>query len=152
MNHGRPSKKLQIDMQNKIEDCFLHGYSARQTSKLLDIDKKTAQNYFKKISNSYKNIVQSDSNFENRVQESRIYTAISLENRFDELLSLSDKYQAELGNLDLTDETFKIYKFLSNEIIRINSVLVNIQVIKTNFALTPSTSEFAAIQGDALSN
>ena len=152
MNRGRPSVKLQIDIQNKIEDCFFHGYSARKTSKLLDIDKKTAQNYFKKISSIYKNIVQSDSNFENRVQESRVDTAISLENRFDELLSLSDKYHTKLDNLDLTDETFKIYKFLSNEIIRINSDLVNIQVLKTNFALTPSTSEFAAIQGDALSN
>lgn len=152
MNHGRPSKKQQIDIQNKIENYFLDGYSARKTSKLVDVNVKTAQEHYGKLLVKYKNVVQSEPGFEKRVLEDRIKTVLLLENRIDELLLLSNNYQTKLENLQLTNKTFKIYKFLSDAIIRINSDLVNIRAMMSNNALIPSESELFSMQKEALSN
>lgn len=150
MNHGRPSKKLQVEIQNKIEPYFYNGYSARKTSELLDIDKKTVQKYFNIILSAYKNSVQSDS--EKRAEDERAKVMIFLENRSDELLILLNKCNSELKKITLDDKTFKIYKFLFDATLRINLNLVNIQAMKMNTALTLSEAELISTQlGDVLS-
>ena len=108
MNHGRPSKKQQIDIQNKIENYFLDGFSARKISKLVDVNVKTAQEHYGKLLVKYKNVVQSEPGFEKRVLEDRIKTVLLLENRIDELLLLSNKYHTELENLKLTSAHHKM--------------------------------------------
>jgi hypothetical protein len=150
MNHGRPSKKLQIEIQNKIEPYFYIGYSARKTSEILHMDKKTVQKYFNNTLSAYKHSVQSDS--EKRAEEERVKVTIFLENRSDELLLLLHNCNSKLNKIKLTNDTFKIYKFLVDAILRISSHLVDIQAMKTNNALTLSEAELISNQlGDVLS-
>lgn len=150
MNHGRPSKKLQVEIQNKIESYFYNGYSARKTSKILHLDKKTVQKYFEKTLSNYKSVFQSDS--EKRAEDERAKVMIFLENRSDELLILLNKCNSELKTIKLDDKTFKIYKFLFDATLKINLNLVNIQAMKMNTALTLSEAELISTQlGDVLS-
>lgn len=141
MNHGRPSKKLQIEIEDKLKDYFYNGYSARHASKILDIDPKTAQNYFNKFLNVHKNIIKSDVDSEKRAKEYKIKTEMFLEKRSDTLLSLSDKYLEKLDNMDLSNENLKIYKFLSDSIIKINSTLISNRVLMSNNYLTLTAGE-----------
>jgi hypothetical protein len=151
MNHGRPSKKLQLEIEDKLKDYFYHGYSARFASKKLDIDPKTAQNYFNKFITTYKNIVKSDSDFEKRAKEYKIKTEMFLEKRSDELLLLLDKYNEKLDGIELIDKNLKIYKFLSDSIIKINSTLINNRVLMSDNYLTLTQGELIPKQ-EVLSN
>lgn len=153
MDHGRPSSHVQKNIQIKMQDYFFKGYSARKTSELLKLNRKTTQKYFKKLSEDYRNVVHSDPDFEKRVQENRMMAEITLENVSDELLLLLAKYKPMLENLPLTNKTLNLHKFLSSIIIQTNSKLVDVQVLKTNNALTLSEAEILSKQlGDVLSN
>ena len=152
MNRGRPSVKLQIEIQNKIENCFFKGYSAHNTSEQLDLDPKTVQKYFNKFLDDYTNIFQSKSDSEKQAMEYKIKTEIFLENLSDNLLSLLNKNQTQLNNLKLTNKTFKIYKFLSDSILKITSTLADIQILRTNNHLYLSEGELRSIQQKVLSN
>ena len=135
-----------------MQDCFFKGYSARHTSKLLDLDPKTVQKYFNKFLDDYKNTIHSESDNTKRAINYKIKTEIFLEERSDELLLLSDKLRPKLKSMKLTDKTFKNYKFLFDSILKINSNLANIQVLKANSYLTLSEAEFYSKPSGEFSN
>ncbi len=107
----------------------------------MDIDPKTAQNYYNKFLNASKNFVKSESDYGKRAEKYKIKTEMFLEKRSDALLSLSDKYREKLDNMDLTNENLKIYKFLSDSIIKINSNLTTNRVLMSNNYLTLTAGE-----------
>lgn len=152
MEPGRPTVKQQIEIKNKMREYFFKGFSARMTSQLLSVNEKTTQKYFNDFLDYYKISTQSNVDFEKRVQEDRIKVAMFLENISDALLLLLDESNIQLKNISLTNKNFKIYKFLTNTILRINKFLMDIQAMKTNSALTLSDAEILSKQlGDVLS-
>lgn len=152
MEPGRPTVKQQIEIKNKMREYFFKGFSARITSKLLGVNEKTTQKYFNDFLDYYKISTQSNVDFEKRVQEDRIKVAMFLENKSDALLLLLDESNIQLKNISLTNKNFKIYKFLTDTILRINKFLMDIQAMKTNSALTLSDAEILSKQlGDVLS-
>lgn len=152
MEPGRPTVKQQIEIKNKMREYFFKGFSARRTSELLGVNEKTTQKYFNDFLDYYKISTQSNVDFEKRVQEDRIKVAMFLENKSDALLLLLDESNIQLKNISLTNKNFKIYKFLTDTILRINKFLMDIQAMKTNSALTLSDAEILSKQlGDVLS-
>lgn len=152
MEPGRPTVKQQIEIKNKMREYFFKGFSARRTSQLLSVNEKTTQKYFNDFLDYYKISTQSNVDFEKRVQEDRIKVAMFLENKSDALLLLLDESNIQLKNISLTNKNFKIYKFLTDTILRINKFLMDIQAMKTNSALTLSDAEILSKQlGDVLS-
>lgn len=152
MEPGRPTVKQQIEIKNKMREYFFKGFSARRTSQLLSVNEKTTQKYFNDFLDYYKNSSQFNVDLEKRVQEDRIKVAMFLENISDALLLLLDESNIQLKNISLTNKNFKIYKFLTDTILRINKFLMDIQAMKTNSALTLSDAEILSKQlGDVLS-
>jgi len=67
---GRPTKSAQLDIQDKISECYSRGLSAAATSKITGYDIKTVTKYFNE---SYNEVKKSQrKNFLERQEEERL--------------------------------------------------------------------------------